>query len=168
MEIYLLRHGIAELSGLRPIPDSDRLLTPAGVRKLRRVGRWLQARKDQPEIIFSSPYRRAVETAEVILDFLPGSKLRLTESLTPEADVRKAAALLARQNTEASILIASHEPFLGKFASFLMTGEGRELFEFKKAALMKLSWETPSVSGGGAVLEYFLSPGLLPKKKKAR
>jgi len=164
MEIYLLRHGIAELQGLRSIPDCDRLLTPEGERKLRRTGRWLEPRKDKPGLILSSPYRRAVQSAEVIREFFPDAKLRLSGVLTPEGDVRKAAALLARQNPAAAVLISSHEPFLGKLSSYLITGSDRAVFEFKKAGLMKLSWEAPSASGGGALMEWFVSPGLLPKK----
>lgn len=164
MEIYLLRHGIAELQGLRPIPDRDRLLTPEGERKLRRTGRWLGSRKGQPGLILSSPYRRAVQSAEVIREFLPQVKLRLSGVLTPEGDVRKAAALLVRQNPAVPVLISSHEPFLGKLSSYLITGSERAVFEFKKAGLMKLVWDTPSALGGGALMEWFVSPGLLPKK----
>lgn len=164
MIIYLLRHGIAELQGLRIIPDRDRLLTPEGERKLRRTGRWLQGRKDKPGLILSSPYRRAVQSAEVIRKFFPEAKLRLSGVLTPEGDVRKAAALLVRQNPAVPVLISSHEPFLGKFSSYLITGSDRAILKFKKAGLMQLSWQTPSAFGGGALMEWFVSPGLLPKK----
>lgn len=164
MEIYLLRHGIAELQGRRSISDCDRLLTPEGKRKLRRTGRWLVSRKDRPGLILSSPYRRAVQSAEVIREFFPDAKLRLSGVLTPEGDVRKAAQLLVRQNPAVPVLISSHEPFLGKFSSYLITSSSQAVFEFKKAGLMKLFWETPSVMGGGALMEWFVSPGLLPKK----
>lgn len=164
MEIYLLRHGIAEFQGLRPVPDRDRLLTSEGERKLRRTGRWLKSRKDKPGLILSSPYRRAVQSAEVMRTFFPDAKLRFSGVLTPEGDARKAAALLARQTPSVPVLISSHEPFLGKFASYLITGSDRAVLEFKKAGLMKLSWEEPSASGGGALMEWFVSPGLLSKK----
>jgi len=165
MEIYLLRHGIAELRGLRPVPDRDRLLTPEGKRKLRRTGRWLGCRKDKPGLILSSPYRRAVQSADVIREFFPDVKVRLSGVLTPEGDVSKAAALLSRQNPDVPVLISSHEPFLGKLSSYLITGSSQAVFEFKKAGLMKLCWEMPSASGGGAIMEWFVSPGLLPKKE---
>jgi phosphohistidine phosphatase SixA len=61
VQIYLLRHGIAENS----TPDSDRALTPEGREKLRRVLARARDADVAPSLILSSPYRRALETAEI-------------------------------------------------------------------------------------------------------
>ena len=82
MQIYLLRHGIAENS----TPDSDRALTPEGRDKLRRVLARARAADVAPSLILSSPYRRAIETAEIAAEALlyRGKVVKIRE-LLPEA-----------------------------------------------------------------------------------
>ena len=69
MEIYILRHGIAEEAhgGMR---DADRALTPEGAKKLQHVLRRARAIDVQPPVILTSPYRRARETAQVAAEAL--------------------------------------------------------------------------------------------------
>ena len=64
MQIYLLRHVIAE--DAKPgHPDSERPLTAEGRDKLRRVLKRARTADLDPSLILSSPYRRALETAEI-------------------------------------------------------------------------------------------------------
>ena len=69
MEVYLLRHGIAE-DAPPGKSDADRALTPEGRQKLRRVLGRARAAGVEPTLILASPYRRAVETAEVAVESL--------------------------------------------------------------------------------------------------
>src|SRR5881296_3750904 len=85
MEIYILRHGIAEEAshGMR---DADRALTPEGASKLLQVLRRARAVDVEPSLILTSPYRRARETAEIAAKSLRGeSTLLETPALTPES-----------------------------------------------------------------------------------
>ncbi len=68
-EIYLMRHGLTE-SNIRKIYAgwSDECLSHEGVNALLEVGRNLK--EFNIEKIFSSPIRRAVQTAEIINTFL--------------------------------------------------------------------------------------------------
>jgi phosphohistidine phosphatase len=72
MEIYILRHGIAE-EAHGAMKDADRALTPEGAKKLQSVLRRARAVDVQPSIIVTSPYRRAKETAQVAAEILTGS-----------------------------------------------------------------------------------------------
>ena len=85
MEIYILRHGIAEepMPGMR---DADRALTEEGVKRLQAVLRRARAADVKPPVILTSPYRRARETAEVAKQALRGAgTLVETRSLTPDS-----------------------------------------------------------------------------------
>src|SRR5947209_14733617 len=85
MQIYVLRHGIAE-DATHGQADSARALTDEGREKLRRVLKRARAAGVTPAAILSSPYRRAVETADVAakeLDF--AGKVGHTRALIPEA-----------------------------------------------------------------------------------
>src|SRR6266404_3492986 len=85
MELYLLRHGIAEdeaASGR----DADRRLTGEGREKLRRVLERAHSAGVRPSLILSSPLRRALETAEIAARELGyEGKLIRTAALEPDA-----------------------------------------------------------------------------------
>ncbi|MGH9662189.1 MAG: SixA phosphatase family protein, partial [Bryobacteraceae bacterium] len=83
MEIYLLRHGIAEESTLA-LRDSERRLTPKGKTKLRDVLDRARRSGVKPTLILSSPLVRARETADIAAEIL-GCRDGIveTESLVP-------------------------------------------------------------------------------------
>ena len=64
MRIYVLRHGIAE-DAPPGGSDSDRALTLEGRRKLRGVLEHARRAGVVPDIILTSPLKRAVETADL-------------------------------------------------------------------------------------------------------
>src|SRR5579871_1461271 len=83
MRLYLFRHGIAEEP--RPgRPDAERALTPEGKKKLRAILKVAREAEVQPSLILTSPYVRAVETAELAAQILEykGALLK-TEVLAP-------------------------------------------------------------------------------------
>ena len=69
MQLYLLRHGIAE-DQKAGRPDSERALTSEGREKLRRVLKRARSADCVPALILSSPYRRALETSAVAAEVL--------------------------------------------------------------------------------------------------
>src|ERR1700691_1047992 len=83
MEIYILRHGIAEEAGAGGA-DAGRALTEAGREKLGRVLDRARAAGAAPSLILTSPYRRAVETARIAGQMLGCRKIVETGVLVPE------------------------------------------------------------------------------------
>ena len=86
MDIWLLRHAMAEeRSGSGR--DADRELTPDGLRRAERVARGLAALSPDIEAVWTSPYRRARQTAEPAAQALGlESKLSETRALEPDRD----------------------------------------------------------------------------------
>src|SRR5260370_33912950 len=72
MEIYILRHGIAEeaTGGMR---DADRALTDEGKKKLQSVLRRARGVDDTPAVNLPSPFRRGVEMAQSAVEIVRGS-----------------------------------------------------------------------------------------------
>jgi phosphohistidine phosphatase len=158
MQIYLLRHGIAE-DGRPGHPDADRALTGEGRDKLRRVLKRARAADVAPSLILSSPYKRALETAEVAVDVLGYSgKVVQTRSLVPNASPHDTWDEIRGRKEESAVLLASHEPLMSTLAAFLLGSPGLAV-DMKKAALVRIDMDriTPQPHG---VLKWMLTPAL--------
>src|SRR5689334_7541485 len=85
VDVLLLRHGIAE----DPKPgesDSARALTSEGRRKLGEILDVARHAKVEPSLILTSPFQRAVETAELAANKLGYSRQILkTRALQPDS-----------------------------------------------------------------------------------
>jgi phosphohistidine phosphatase len=137
VQIYLLRHGIAEDSGPGQ-PDSERALTGEGKEKLRRVLHRAHAAGVAPSLILSSPYVRAVQTAEVAVEVLAyQGKIVKTRVLVPEASPFDTWVEIRKRPEESAILLASHEPLMSSLAAFLL-GAPSLVVDMKKAALVRV------------------------------
>jgi phosphohistidine phosphatase len=137
MEIYLLRHGIAE-EGRPGGRDSDRALTAEGREKLRRVLKRAHGAGVRPGVILSSPYRRAVETAEIAVEALDyRGEIVKTSALVPDASPEEAWEEICSRRTEEAVLLASHEPLMSSMAAFLLSAPALQV-DMKKGALVRV------------------------------
>lgn len=158
MDIFLLRHGIAE----DPKPaegDAGRALTPEGRRRLRDVLEVARRADVEPSLMVASPFRRAIETAEIAAKVLgyKGAILR-TKVLLPESSPEDVWQEIRGHRAEESILMAGHEPLFGSLAAYLL-GDSSVRVDFKKGGLMKLTIDSfPPLPR--AVLGWYLTPKL--------
>ena len=158
MQIYLLRHGIAE--DAKPgQPDAERPLTAEGRDKLRRVLKRARTADLDPSLILSSPYRRAVETAAVAAEVLAyKGETACTRALVPEASPYDAWEEIRNRRNERAILLSSHEPLMSSLAAFLLDSPALRV-EMKKAALMRIDCDRFGPKPAG-VLKWMLTPGV--------
>jgi phosphohistidine phosphatase len=158
MQIYLLRHGIAEDSRAR-LRDSERALTAEGSDKLRRVLRCARDAGVEPGVILSSPYRRATQTAQVAAEVLRYSgKIFQVQALTPDASPQEAWDEIRNRSDEPAILLTSHEPLMSSLAAFLLGSPGLAV-DMKKAALMRIDSDRTGATPSG-ILKWLLTPAL--------
>lgn len=160
MDLYILRHAIAQertAPGIKS--DFDRPLTPEGEQKLRRVTKAMRNLELSFDLILSSPYVRARETAELVAAAFGISKnLKLRDNLGADGNPREFVAELAVwQPTPQTVLVVGHEPYLSTMATLLLTGALKSCITLKKAGLCKLSIESLRV-GRCARLEWLLTP----------
>lgn len=152
MEIYLLRHGIAEDGS----PDSARALTGEGKEKVRRV---LKQSGAKPSLIVSSPYRRAIETAEIAADVLGYTgEIERAQALTPDGSAEGVWDEIRLRQDENAILLASHEPLMSATAAFLLGAPG-VVVDMKKAALVRIDVDRFGPRPAG-VLKWMLTPAV--------
>jgi phosphohistidine phosphatase len=160
MNLYLLRHGLAvELGTHGLIKDSERPLTPKGERKLWRIAEGMKALELTFELILSSPYVRARQTAEIIAEALHASKtIEFSETLTPGGSTKKLIELLNHLKPDLeNVLLVGHEPHLSDFISLLVSGKPGFGVVMKKGGLCKLSVDSLRY-GRCAALEWLLTP----------
>jgi phosphohistidine phosphatase len=160
MNLYLLRHGIAvdpSVAGFAK--DAERPLTPKGKRRLRQIAGAMGVLKISFDVILSSPYVRAKQTAEIVAKSLKRLKqLKISDELTPGGNPK----LLIQQLNELrprpkNILLVGHEPYLSKLIALLTTGNTNMEIDLKKGSLCKLEAETLRY-GRCATLVYLFAP----------
>ncbi len=158
MEIYLLRHGIAEdrsASGR----DADRRLTEEGRAKLRSVLERAHSAGVTPSLILSSPLRRAIETAEIAARELGyEGKIVRAAALEPDSSPKQVWDEIRKHTDETAVLIAGHEPLFSATVAWML-GSTREMVHFRKGALVRLDVATLGPTPA-AVLEWMLIPKL--------
>ena len=160
MNLYVLRHGIAVEPGTPGYErDADRPLTPEGERKLWQIAEAMEALELSFDLILSSPYLRALQTAEIVAKALKGrKKVELSESLTPGGSTKKLVEMLNRvQPSPESVLLVGHEPYLSGLSSLLVSGDAGFAVVMKKGGLCKLTIESFK-AGRCAGLEWLLTP----------
>ena len=71
MILYLVRHGIAvDPNDPKSPSEPERPLTAKGVQKTRAAALGLQALGVKPDVLITSPYVRAAQTAEIFAEAL--------------------------------------------------------------------------------------------------
>jgi phosphohistidine phosphatase len=158
MQLYLLRHGIAE-DGQAGQQDSERALTPDGKRKLRGVLKTAREANVKPALIVTSPYLRAVQTAELAAEVL-GYAGELIEigALAPSARPEDAWEEIRLYKDEAQVLAAGHEPLFSALTAYLLRSPSLQV-DFKKGALVRIDFDRIGADPRG-ILKWMLVPKL--------
>src|SRR5215471_16942710 len=107
MQLYFLRHGEADWPDWNK-PDDERPLTDFGKKEVRRVTKFLDRLKVEPDLIVTSPLPRASQTAEIVAAELK-TKLRADEALVPGFGIDELRTVLKRHGSKILMLVG-HEP----------------------------------------------------------
>lgn len=137
MELYLLRHAIAAAPGSMELrSDAERPLTEDGIKKMRKAVHGIKAMALGFDEVISSPYLRARQTADLVMDELEmDSKIKLSEALVPSADFKDFVKLISQYPSEKKLLLIGHEPSLSGFVSALISSGKCASLEFKKGGM---------------------------------
>jgi phosphohistidine phosphatase len=161
MEIIVLRHAPA---GERVDwaktgrPDSERPLTQDGRKRAREAARGLALFVGSADLVATSPWARARETAEYAAKALC-APLVTSNYLLPHRSPASLAAWLSGLGDKRVVLVG-HEPHLSKVAAWLLTGSAsRSFLGLKKAQALLI--ETRKAAAGSATLAWSLPPRVL-------
>ncbi|MEH2110025.1 phosphohistidine phosphatase SixA [Nostoc sp.] len=159
MELYLIRHGIAEDKGLG-IKDEERSLTKEGRQKTEKVAQKLVKLGLNFDLILTSPLVRARQTAEILIAEKLSSQLEESSHLAPDGQISSWLKdwLEPRnysQNTQ--LALVGHEPNLSNWAEIFLWGEAKASLVLKKAGMIGIKLpETGSPLGRSQM--FWLTP----------
>ena len=158
MNLYLIRHAIAveEYED-----DSQRPLTDKGRKKMRQIAKGLRALGVEFDLILSSPYVRAVETAEILADiFKMKSEVQISGNLTPVGDPDLLIAEINEKYNAGSLALVGHEPFLTSLIGLLIADNASADITLKKGGVCSLSADDLHHTRK-ASMDWLLTPGIL-------
>jgi phosphohistidine phosphatase len=162
VDVYLVRHAIADRRDVVRWPnDDERRLTAQGIARFRSAARGLGRIVREVEVVLSSPYTRAWETAELLHDEIawpvPERCPELEASRAPGA----ALDVLLGVRDRSSAALVGHEPYLSRLASLLLSGEENAIdLELKKGGVALLAF-AGDPRPGGALLRWSVTPKIL-------
>jgi phosphohistidine phosphatase len=150
MKLYLVRHAEA-IDRVVTTPDGSRYLTPAGRLSFRKIARRAREEGAAPDVIFTSPLLRAVQTAEILAERLKHKgEVVVARELSPGFDLQALRSLLAGAGNPAEAAFVGHEPDLGDIAAALMSVPGG--FPLRKGAVVALEADKGVTKGTAKLL----------------
>jgi phosphohistidine phosphatase len=114
MELILWRHAEAEPG----VDDLERKLTAKGRKQAARVAGWLNARLPSRYTLYSSPAKRALQTAKAL-----DAPLETSELLAPERQAADVLRAVDWPNQDQLVIVVGHQPTLGRVVARLLGNE---------------------------------------------
>jgi phosphohistidine phosphatase len=151
MLLYLLRHAEAVDHA---VSDAARALTEKGIAQAAKVGKFCLRNDFAPEIVLSSPYRRAEQTATLAAEEMNAGKVQIVNFLASGMDPANAAEELAAYLKFRSVMIVGHEPDFSRLAAFWLGLPSNENIHLRKASLTLLI--VRKLAQGAATLDFSL------------
>lgn len=160
MLLLIVRHAQAGEHDPKKYPDDTlRPITRKGREIHAEVSRLLRRGKFIPGVIYTSPWKRAAQTAQILAREMgkKGLKPKPAPSLADAPDLDAISRDLAGAEGLKVVAVVGHEPWLSSLASLLLTGEPHRIsIDFPKSGVLGI--ETDAIQAGAGMLRFFLRP----------
>jgi phosphohistidine phosphatase len=162
MLLLLIRHAQAAQQDETSYPDDSlRPLVAKGRKVQRRMCKQLRRRDLVPSRVFSSPWKRAWQTARIVIEEtgLPKDARLPCHALAAAPDMAALAAEIGEVGADETIVLVGHEPWMSELASLLLTGKSAGLHvDFAKSGIMGIETAGLSADSGAGTLRFYLVP----------
>ena len=138
MELYLIRHGIAEEKET-DIKDEERKLTKEGRQKTEKVAQRLKNLDLHFDLIVTSPLVRARQTADILIAARLSSQLEESHHLSPDGNIQSWLTDWfepKKYPEKTQLALVGHEPCLSNWAEILLWGEAKDSLLLRKAGMI--------------------------------
>ena len=167
MNLYIVRHAIAVSRGTPGYEDdSQRPLTGAGLKKFKKIVRGLNELGLNFDVILSSPYVRARDTAKILAkEFGMKNKIAFSDNLIPPGNFENLVKEIQEKYDVGNLALVGHEPMLSSLVSWLATGNTDMKLSLKKGGVASLIAEN-LYQDGRAALQWLLTPAQMVELSK--
>jgi phosphohistidine phosphatase len=165
MDLYIVRHGIAiDREDPKRPPDPERYLTEDGIEKTKQAAKGVVALGITADVLISSPYVRAMQTAEIFATALGHSKqkIRYSDLLLPGAEPSLFFRELAKDKQSSSVFAFGHAPHLDELIAAAF-GSKHSITALKKSGVAALTLKR--ISPPSAQLIWLATPKILRRAK---
>jgi phosphohistidine phosphatase len=161
IDLFILRHGEAGNRMTVVKEDSERPLTPEGRIEMQKITKSLKAVGLQADRIFTSPLKRALETAEIASKILKVPILEEWDELKPDGSKAALYRKLARLEQDSRLILVGHEPYLSSMIGEIIGNTSTKIV-LKKGGLgkIRITSFSPHISGE---LRWLLTPKIISK-----
>ena len=166
MQLYIVRHGIAiDREDPKSPADPERYLTEEGLEKTKLVAKGVAALGVSADLLLTSPYVRANQTAEIFANELdyPRQKIRTTDLLLPGGEPSLLFRELAKDKQSSCVFVFGHAPQLDDLIATAL-GTKHHITSLKKAGVALI--ELKRVSPPSGQLVWLGTPKILRKAGK--
>lgn len=131
-ELFVMRHGEAVAREDKSYPDdSKRPLTLDSRKEVQKIAKGLKRMEVSVDWIVSSPFVRAVETAQIVAELLaPAVPTERSDALSPGGSAEALLTFLAGHPSRRRTVLVGHEPDLSKLAARLIGADRHAGFVF--------------------------------------
>jgi len=162
VDLYIVRHAIAEDRDPQAWPDdSERPLTDEGRKRFRKAARGLRSLVPTVDLVLSSPFTRAWQTAELLQKYAHWPAPTSCEEFASGRAPEDAVCALQEGTSAERVAVVGHEPHLHYLASLLLTGDPERVkLQLRKGAAAYVTF-AGRVQPGEATLQWLLQPRVL-------
>ena len=167
MNLYIVRHAIAvQCSTPGYDDDSQRPLTDTGRKKMKKIVKGLHQLDLELNVILSSPYVRARDTAKILAkEFDMTEEIAFSDNLIPPGNLENLVSEIHEKYDVDNVALVGHEPMLSSLISWLATGNTDMRVTLKKGGVAYLVADN-LYQDGRAALQWLLTPALMVELSK--
>lgn len=141
--------------------DSERPLTPGGRVETQKIAKALKAIGLQTDRIYTSPLKRARETAEIVAKILKIPTLQEWDELKPDGSKSALYRKMSKLKQSSRLILVGHEPYLtSMMAEIIGAADSKIVLKKGGVGKIRITSFAPRISGE---LRWLLTPKIMTK-----
>jgi phosphohistidine phosphatase len=162
MQIFIVRHGVAvEMLDADIETDAERWLTDVGIKRMEEEASGFQTLVDSIECIFTSPFLRAEQTANILAQaYSTPPPVEKSVLLKPGATLTDIEKLAQKITDDGAGVFVCHQPDCSQIISHLIGSRKPDQIEMRKGAVCRIDVDGAVLPGSGKLM-WLLQPRCL-------
>ena len=138
--LFIVRHGKSAWDN-PDLKDHDRTLLPKGIKRTKKIAKYLAANNHRPDLMISSSAVRAFETAKIIAEELNYNedKIKLESNIYYQGTDYLMELLYGLPNDVNSVMLFGHNPTFSHFANKFLD---KKISDLPTTGTVSISFET--------------------------